>query len=128
MHAQGCRAARPDAEAKAAAWAALVDPSSTLSQYQLIALAGGLVIAGQEDLVAPYSARWFDEIPATQAFRSGWALNRVADACFPSLSVNRATLERAEEMLTREDVPSGLRRIASDRADDLRRALAVRNR
>ena len=128
VHAQGCRALRPDAEAKAKAWAALIDPSSTLSQYQLVAIAGGLVVAGQEDLVAPYAARWFDEIPTTQGFRSGWALNRVADACFPSLSVNPTTLVRAEEMATREDLPSGFRRIASDRADDLRRALAVRTR
>jgi aminopeptidase N len=50
----------------------------------------------------------------------------VADECFPSLSVNEATLGRADDMAARKDVPSGLRRIASDRADDLRRALAVR--
>jgi aminopeptidase N len=126
MHAAYCRAARPDATGKAATWASLVDPASTLSQYELNALAGGLWVAGQEDLVAPYASRWFDEIPSTSAFRGGWALTRIAASCFPALHVEADTFERAEQLAARTDVPSGLRRVASDGADDLRRAIAVR--
>jgi aminopeptidase N len=126
VHAARCRALRPDADAKALAWSTLVDPASALSQYELQALASGLWVAGQEKLVAPYAKRWFDEMPATAAFRGGWALTRIAAACFPALHVEAATLEQAEQVARRGDLPSGLRRVASDGADDLRRALAVR--
>jgi aminopeptidase N len=126
VHATRCRALRPDAAAKADAWAALIDPAGQLSQYQLNALAGGIWVPGQEELAAPYAARWFTDIPATARFRTGWSLTGIAELCFPALSVDAATLAAAEALAARGDVPSGLRRTASDGADDLRRALAVR--
>jgi len=126
VHATRARALRPDAGAKAAAWAALVDPDGALSHYQLSALAGGIWVAGQEELAAPYARRWFDDLPATAAFRGTMSLAKLAELCFPALAVTAETLRWAEEFAARTDLPSGPRRIASDGADDLRRALAVR--
>jgi aminopeptidase N len=126
VHATRCRALRPDPDAKAAAWAALVDPASTMSHYQLSALAGGFWVAGQEELTAPYVRRWFDDMPATADFRGTLSLVKIAELCFPTLAVDARTLGWAEHFATRTDVPSGLRRTASDGADDMRRALAVR--
>ncbi len=126
VHAARCRALRPEPDAKARAWEQLLDPHSTLSQYQLTALAGGIWVPGQEDLAAPYARRWFTELPPTAAFRSGWALTSIAAVCFPSLAVDEQTLAAAEQLAARDDVPSGLRRTASDGADELRRAIAVR--
>jgi aminopeptidase N len=126
VHATRCRALRPDPAAKAAAWAELLDPAGRMSHYQLSALAGGIWVAGQEDLAAPYARRWFDDLPATARFRGTMSLVRLAELCFPALAVAPETLAWAEELASRADVPSGLRRTASDGADDLRRALAVR--
>jgi len=126
VHATRCRALRPDPAAKAAAWAELVDPAGAMSHYQLSALAGGIWVAGQEDLAAPYARRWFDDLPATAAFRGTMSLSRLAELCFPALAVTQETLAWAEQFAARSDLPSGLRRTASDGADDLRRALAVR--
>jgi len=126
VHATRCRALRPDPDAKAAAWAELVDPASSMSHYQLSALAGGIWVAGQEELAAPYARRWFDDLPATARFRATLSLARLAELCFPALAVTPETLGWAQAFAARADVPSGLRRTASDGADDLRRALAVR--
>ncbi|WP_375490101.1 aminopeptidase N [uncultured Jatrophihabitans sp.] len=126
VHATRCRALRPDAAAKAQAWDALIDPDTALSQYQLIALADGISVPGQEKLAQPYAQRWFTDMPATARFRSGWALTGIAGPSFPSLAVEQDTLTAAEEFVARSDQPSALRRIASDEADEMRRAIAVR--
>jgi aminopeptidase N len=125
IHATRCRALRPDAAAKAAAWAELLDPATTLSQYQLNALAGGIWVAGQEQLTQPYAARWFVDLPAMSEFRGGYALTGIATLSFPALAVDLLTLERADILKHRLELPAGLRRIASDGADELRRAIAV---
>ncbi|MHA3704969.1 aminopeptidase N [Jatrophihabitans sp. YIM 134969] len=125
VHATRCRALRPDAAAKEAAWALVARPSG-VSQYEIAAAAEGLWVAGQEDLARDYASRWFDEIADTAAFRSGWSLARVADRAFPTLAVDADTVARAEALSARDDVPPMLRRVASDAGDDLRRALAVR--
>jgi aminopeptidase N len=127
VHATRCRALRPDPDAKAAVWAELIDPASTMSHYQLSALAGGIWVAGQEDLAAPYARRWFDDLPAAARSRGTMSLVRLAELCFPTLAVAQETLALAEEFATRTDISSGLRRTASDGADDLRRALTVRD-
>ena len=132
VHATRCRALRPTAAAKAAAWAAVVEPGSGTpagngsSQYDLAASAEGLWVAGQEDLLQPYVRRWFAEIPATAAFRTGWALTAIADRAFPALAVSSETLGLVEEFTARTDASPALRRGAADAGDDLRRALAVR--
>ena len=126
VHATRCRAARPTPAAKQQAWAAVVDAEPGVSQYEVVAMAEGLWVAGQEDLVASYTARWFDEIAATSRFRSGWALTGVAERAFPRLAVEADTLARVDAFTRRVDVPPALRRVAADAGDDLHRALAVR--
>ena len=59
-------------------------------------------------------------------FRGGYALTGIATLSFPALAVDPLTLERAEALQHRPELPAGLRRIASDGADELRRAIAVR--
>ena len=82
VHAARARARRPDAAAKEAAWALLVEPSS-LGAYELYATGDGFWDAGQDELTAPYVARYFAEIGGTAAFREGWALGQVATQAFP---------------------------------------------
>jgi aminopeptidase N len=127
VHAAGCRAVLPNADAKAAAWRTLMtDPK--VSNYELYALGGGFWHPAQTELTAPYVERYFAEIPATGGFRQGWVVSRVADLAYPRTAVSRDTLDRSDAALAADDLDAGIRRSIVDAADDLRRALASREK
>ena len=126
-HAAYCRAAVPSAEAKRAAWELIMrDPDCP--NTQLYAAANGFWQPGQEALTAPYVARYFDEIAATAALRSGWVVSRVAAIAYPITAVEQATLDRTAALLAREGLASGIKRAVVDRGDDLARVLAHRHK
>ncbi|MFE7297690.1 aminopeptidase N [Streptomyces sp. NPDC057579] len=123
-----CRAALPDPAAKQAAWDALftTDTQSELSNYLFTATAGGFWAPEQLDLLRPYAARYFAEVPALAA-RRGPALAQAAGRyAFPAVLVEEDTLRRGEDCLTEGDPTPALRRALADQLDDLRRALRVR--
>jgi aminopeptidase N len=127
VHAAGCRAMLPTAEAKAAAWQAMMtDPAA--SNYEVYALAEAFWHPEQTALTAPYIERYFDEIAATAQLRQGWVVARLAVLAYPSTAVSQGTLERSAQLLARPDLDSGIRRSVVDAGDDLRRALAARTR
>jgi aminopeptidase N len=82
--------------------------------------------SGQEDLTRQYVARYFEELPGTVEVRSGWVLADAARDFFPRLSVDRATVERAQRLAGEDSLDLSLRRALVDSADDLERALRVR--
>ena len=122
VHAARGRAALPSAEAKRAAWSALSEPSD-VSASELYAIAKGFFRPAQTDLTEPYVVRFFDEMPRTAAFRSGWALGQVVADVFPLAHSDPTTLELAEQTLARGDLPAAVRRSMTDGADALRRAV-----
>jgi aminopeptidase N len=126
QHAARCRAALPEAAAKARAWH-LITGDDTTSMRLLQAVAEGFWHPEQEELTAPYVARYFSEMPALAARRTSNIVQRLAGACYPQYSVTAETLARAEAMLARDDLDPALSRIAVDSTDDLRRALTARN-
>ena len=121
VHAARCRALRPDAQAKAAAWRLLIDPS-VLSAYEVYATAEGFFVPDQHALTEPYVTRYFDEMPGTASHRSGWALARVAVLAYPGAATTPETVQLAETTLRRKDLDPGLRRALVDGTDQLRRA------
>jgi aminopeptidase N len=98
------------------------------SNYELYALARGFWHPEQTTLTAPYAERYFDEIAGTARVRRGWVVGRLAGLAYPRTAVSRRTLERSNALLARDDLDSGIRRAVVDAADDLRRALASRER
>jgi aminopeptidase N len=127
VHAACARALRPDPDAKAAAWRLLTEPSATPA-YELYATAEGFFDARQNRLTADYVARYFAEMPATTAHRSGWALARVVLLAYPTVAATPDTLELAERTLARADLDSGVRRSLVDGTDVLRRAVSSLSR
>jgi aminopeptidase N len=127
VHAARCRAARPDAAAKDAAWAAIMRDAA-LPNYELYALAEGFWEPDQRALTDPYVPRYFAEIAATAQLRAGWVVDRLALLAYPWTAVDEATLTATDELLSRSDVPSGIRRSVIDAGDDLRRTVAIRRR
>ncbi len=127
VHAARCRAMRPTAEAKASTWQTIMtDPQR--SNYELYALTGGFWRSEQTGLTAPYVERYFAEIARTASLRQGWVVAHLAGLAYPRTSVSRATLERSQALLGSDDLDSGIRRSIIDATDDLRRALASRQR
>jgi aminopeptidase N len=121
IHATRARAALGRPEAKATAWARLVEPSN-LTAYEVYATAEGFFLPGQEDLTDPYVDRYFAEIGTTGAFRSGWALRDVAAKAYPGLAATPSTVQRAEQALA-GDLPGPVRRALLDGTDKLSRAV-----
>ncbi|MCD4535374.1 aminopeptidase N [Nocardioides sp. cx-169] len=119
------RASLPTAEAKEYAWSRFTGEVD-VPNYELEAAGLGMWRAGQEQLTAPYVARYFDDLPGTVAVRAGWVLAQAGDAFFPEGALDEDTLARTEALLSRADLDLSLRRRLSDRADQLRRMLAVR--
>ena len=122
VHAARARAALPTEAAKAAAWAALVEPSE-LPASELYAIARGFFRPSQSELTEPYVARFFTEMPGTGSFRSGWALGQVVSDAFPVSHATSATVSLAEAALA-GDLPAAVRRSMADGTDVLRRAVA----
>jgi aminopeptidase N len=126
VHAARCRAALPTEEAKARAWD-LVIQDTVASNYALYATCDGFWASEHADVTRPYVDRYFDEVPATARFRTGWVVSETARLAYPVYEVADSTVARAEHALD-GDLSAGVRRAIADRTHDLRRAVAVRRR
>ncbi|MEU6251700.1 aminopeptidase N [Streptomyces sp. NPDC047043] len=120
-----CRAALPDAQAKAKAWAAMFG-GDDLSNYLFTATAQGFWQPEQADLVSEYVPRYYEDAVAVAA-RRGPAIAAAAGRwAFPTHAVDAETLRLGEACLSDADPIPALRRRLADELDDLVRALRVR--
>jgi aminopeptidase N len=107
-------AARPTAEAKSAAWAAMTeDPEVSVRRFR--ALAAGIWSLTQRELVAPYVAAYVALAPSLA--RRGSAFAAAVGQAFPALPLIAEELELVRQAL-RGDVPAVLRRFWEDELDD----------
>jgi aminopeptidase N len=125
VHAARCRTLLPDATTKRAAWHSLTRDADC-PNYELYAIAESFWRPGQAEFTAPYVERYFGEIGATAALRSGWVVGQVAQLAYPRFEVSAMTLSLTDELLARTDLADGIRRSVVDAGDDLRRAFASR--
>ncbi|HYN57485.1 MAG TPA: aminopeptidase N [Motilibacterales bacterium] len=115
------RAALPTEKAKEAAWRAAV--GGGLANMALAAtLAGFAHPDTPARLLDPYRARYADQIPSLFVSRSPGEALALAEGLFPS--IDPATVPVADELLGAADLPAGLRRVVSERRDDVQMALA----
>ncbi|GAB2730079.1 aminopeptidase N [Kitasatospora kifunensis] len=116
-------AARPTAEAKAAAWSAVVDDDS-LPNAMVSAQTSGFAQAGQRELIAPYAARYFELLETIWAERSIEIAIRFVGGFFPRLQTDDATLAATDAWLAdHPDAAAALRRLVLESRDELARAL-----
>ncbi|HEY2950107.1 MAG TPA: aminopeptidase N [Micromonosporaceae bacterium] len=120
-----CRASRPDAAAKEAAWRAIIE-DTTISNRLIEATAGGFWQPEHTALTAAYVERYFADMPAMAARRTAWMIERTAESAYPRYAVDPATRGLAADLLRRTDLHPGLRRAVVDADDELGRALAAR--
>ncbi|MFG2879179.1 aminopeptidase N [Streptomyces sp. NPDC048337] len=121
-HAATARAARPTAEAKAEAWASVVE-SSDLPNAVQEAVIGGFVQTDQRELLAPYTAKYFAAVKEVWDTRSHEIAQQIAVGLYPSLQVSEATLAATDAWLESAEPNAALRRLVSESRAGIERAL-----
>ncbi|MDN3904305.1 aminopeptidase N [Arthrobacter sp. YD2] len=117
------RAAIPTAEAKAAAWEAIVQRSDMPNAAQRSAIAGFMRVHNT-DLLEPYAQKYFDAIRDVWASRTHEIGQQIAVGLYPSRLARQDTVDRTDAFLAElgEDAPS-LRRLVLENRDGVVRAL-----
>ena len=126
-HGAACRAARPSAEAKAQAWASVVD-SADLPNAVLAAVIGGFYSAEQVDLTEPYVEPYFAKVGELWATRTVEMAHSLVVGLYPALLVSPTVVERTDAYLATHDVPPALQRLLLEGRDGVVRALRARAR
>jgi aminopeptidase N len=122
--AQAARAARPTAEAKAAAWARLADPQCIVEEARYIALA--LSGVRHEELLLPHALRLpetFDEIMRKRGAEFTIELGNWLPLYLPP---SPELVQRCRENLSRDELDPELRRIFQTLLEDAERRLRAR--
>ncbi|MFD5554544.1 aminopeptidase N [Streptomyces sp. NPDC127068] len=121
-HAATARAARPTAEAKAEAWASVVE-SDALPNAVQEAVIGGFVQTDQRELLEPYTAKYFEAIAGVWEARSHEMAQQVAVGLYPALQVSAGTVEATDAWVAAARPGAGLARLVSEARSGVERAL-----
>ncbi|WP_030375096.1 aminopeptidase N [Streptomyces rimosus] len=121
-HAAAARASRPTPEAKAEAWASVVE-SDKLPNAVQEAVIGGFVQTDQRDLLAPYTEKYFAAVKRVWDSRSHEMAQQIAIGLYPALQVSQETLDATDTWLASADPSAALRRLVSESRSGIERAL-----
>ncbi|MCX5557735.1 aminopeptidase N [Streptomyces sp. NBC_00038] len=121
-HAATARAARPTEEAKAEAWAQVVE-SDKLPNAVQEAVIGGFVQTGQRELLAPYTDKFFAVVKDIWDSRSHEIAQQIAVGLYPSIQVSEETLAKTDAWLASAEPNAALRRLISESRSGVERAL-----
>ncbi|RVU19279.1 aminopeptidase N [Streptomyces antnestii] len=121
-HAATARAARPTAEAKAEAWASVVESDKLPNAIQE-AVIGGFVQTDQRELLAPYTEKFFAAVKDVWESRSHEMAQQVAVGLYPAIQVSQETLAATDTWLTTAEPNAALRRLISESRSGVERAL-----
>ncbi|MEV0220251.1 aminopeptidase N [Streptomyces sp. NPDC050704] len=121
-HATTARAARPTEEAKAEAWASVVE-SDKLPNAVQESVIGGFVQTGQRELLAPYTDKYFAAVKDCWDSRSHEMAQQIAVGLYPSIQVSQDTLTKTDEWLASAEPSAALRRLISESRSGVERAL-----
>ncbi|MFJ3911935.1 aminopeptidase N [Streptomyces sp. 2132.2] len=125
-HAATARAARPTAEAKAQAWASVVE-SADLPNAVQEAVIGGFVQTDQRELLAPYTEKFFAVVKDIWDNRSHEIAQQIAVGLYPSLQVSGETLAATDAWLASAEPNAALRRLISESRSGVERALKAQS-
>jgi len=117
--AAAARAARPQAEVKEQVWETVVH-DDTVPNVTARAVIGGFAPLGQSDLLAPYVARYFAEVPQVWGRRSSEVAQTVVVGLYPSWAVTEDAVAAADDFLAGEHPPALRRLIVEGRAGIVR--------
>ncbi|MFL6024925.1 MAG: ERAP1-like C-terminal domain-containing protein, partial [Marmoricola sp.] len=122
-----CHARLPHPAAKEWAWRHFTGEAPA-TNYEIEAIGTGFWQTGQDALVSAYADRYFDELAATTAVRTGWGLADAALFFYPITVVSEHVLDRTEALVADPDLNPSLRRVLVDAGDEVRCRLRARER
>jgi aminopeptidase N len=120
------RALRPSAEVKAEAWRRAVHDDELPNAINQ-AIIGGFTHPAQDELLASYVTRYFEDVAEVWARRSSEQAQPVAMGLFPSWAVSDETVAAADAWLADESHPPALRRLVSEGRAGVVRSLRARS-
>ena len=115
------RASIPTAEAKASAWASIIE--GKLSGALLRSTILGFMDPRHPDLLEPYAAKYFEEIGSIWKSWTSDSAQNFAMGCYPALSISPETVARTQELIAESQPPHALKRLLLEGADGVSRAL-----
>ncbi|MFF9685699.1 aminopeptidase N [Streptomyces sp. NPDC014623] len=121
-HAASARAAQPSEEAKAEAWASVVESDKLPNSLQ-DSVIGGFVQTDQRELLAPYTEKYFAAVKGVWDSRSHEMAQQIAVGLYPSLQVSQETLDATDAWLESVKPSAALRRLVSESRAGVERAL-----
>ncbi|OAH15257.1 aminopeptidase N [Streptomyces jeddahensis] len=121
-HAATARAARPTPEAKAEAWASVVESDKLPNAVQEAVIAG-FVQTDQRELLAPYTEKYFSAVKDVWESRSHEMAQQIVIGLYPALQVDQATLDATDAWLASAEPNAALRRLVSESRAGIERAL-----
>ncbi|MFJ9126656.1 aminopeptidase N [Streptomyces sp. NPDC102340] len=125
-HAASARAARPTPEAKAEAWASVVETDKLPNAVQE-AVIGGFVQTDQRELLEPYTEKYFAALKSVWDSRSHEMAQQIAIGLYPSIQVSQETLAATDAWLSSADPSAALRRLVSESRAGVERALKAQD-
>jgi aminopeptidase N len=119
------RASLPSAEAKAAAWAALMADDDT-AMGERRSIARGFWRLEHVELTRPYLDRYLAEMPPLFAGSSPTRALSIANRAFPITHVEPRTFAAVDALLNGDALDPSFRRVLLERRHDLERAQRAR--
>jgi aminopeptidase N len=123
--ALSCRAAIPDAAHKAEAWRLLAE-SDELGTDGIVEVVGGFGQPEHADLLAPYTEKYFEQLPAIWAARPDMIRIHLGLLLFPYAAASPGLLRRADAFLAAADHDRGMARVVVEGRDVAEKALRAR--
>ncbi|MFJ7419459.1 aminopeptidase N [Streptomyces uncialis] len=125
-HAAAARAARPTAEAKAEAWASVVESDQLPNAVQEAVIAG-FVQTDQRELLAPYTEKYFAAVKGVWESRSHEMAQQVVVGLYPALQVSSGTVEATDAWVAAAGPAASLLRLVSEAKSGVERALRAQS-
>ena len=119
-------ASRPDAAAKADAWARITDPATPLAMQR--ALIAGMQERDQQELLEPYISRWVEQVPRYWSERSSEEAELFTAGMYPSFRADDVVIAAADKLLEGSELRDAGRRLVMESRDNtlrLQRAQAA---
>ncbi|HWU09421.1 MAG TPA: aminopeptidase N [Streptomyces sp.] len=121
-HAASARAAQPSEEAKAQAWASVVESDKLPNSLQESVI-GGFAQTDQRELLAPYTEKYFTAVKEVWDSRSHEMAQQIAVGLYPAFQVSQETLDATDAWLESAQPSAALRRLMSESRAGVERAL-----
>jgi aminopeptidase N len=119
--AAAARAAQPTAEAKDAAWAAILDPATP--NETAFAMVLNVFRACPPELATAYVDTWLDAAERAIATLGFHKASNALEYGFPLPAASPEVLDRVDAWLATSDAPSGAKRFAAEARHEMARAL-----